>query len=389
MVLQLVNSGNVGIGTTGPGAKTHIYVSDTSSQQLLIQNAVADYTTGNPGIGFQVVSGLQTGKIYSGFVSPGTWDKSFMRFQVPNSGGTLTDTMTLTNGNVGIGTTAPWSALSIPWSSKLSFGSVTYPFDIYRLASGQLPIYFDDTYNNDLASINFRMKTSGTPVNAMTILGSGNVGIGTTGPGAKLEVLNTSVSAVTYPLLVTNVGGSNNGSGVGIQITNTRIGAGDYSLNLGTFGNLSALTIRSGNVGIGTTTLTAGLLTVFSAAGNQLVLQKTGDAPALGFGGATVPTGLIEGLSGGGFTFYRGSGTWASPTWNSVMKIDNSGNVGIGTASPGAKLDVAGTQWLTGTTSTNYIDFKPSGTQKAIIGMAGLKLDKVFHLCRAVLELMR
>jgi hypothetical protein len=78
---------------------------------------------------------------------------------------------------------------------------------------------------------------------------SGNVGIGTSSPVAKLELVDTSAGASTYPLLLTNVGGSSTSSGVGInfdafdasgttptgRIENVRDASGGYSLRFSQF----------------------------------------------------------------------------------------------------------------------------------------------------------
>jgi hypothetical protein len=48
--------------------------------------------------------------------------------------------------------------------------------------------YIDNSYNNDTGNFYFRTKTSGTPVNALTILGSGKVGFNTTAPAAQVAI---------------------------------------------------------------------------------------------------------------------------------------------------------------------------------------------------------
>jgi len=57
-------------------------------------------------------------------------------------------------------------------------------------------IYFDTTINDPGYNVYFRSTTSGTPITQLTLLGTGNVGIGTTTPGYPLhavgECRNTS-----------------------------------------------------------------------------------------------------------------------------------------------------------------------------------------------------
>src|SRR3989338_6370118 len=95
-----VISGNVGIGTTGP------------QQQLTIQK-----TGATPSIGFaQTTSGFTfsgettggLGRIVAG-ASSGGWETAFIKFQTHHAVGSsaLMDSMTITQGNVRIGTTSP------------------------------------------------------------------------------------------------------------------------------------------------------------------------------------------------------------------------------------------------------------------------------------------
>jgi len=63
--------------------------------------------------------------------------------------------------------------------------------------SGNTSVNIANTYDGAAATMNFKMRTMGTPVTAMTILGSGNVGIGDTAPQAKMVVNGNIVSSGT------------------------------------------------------------------------------------------------------------------------------------------------------------------------------------------------
>ena len=89
------------------------------------------------------------------------------------------------------------------------------------------------------------------------------------------------------------------------------------------------------------------------------------------FSTTTTDAGLVPGSDGSTALFLRGDGTWATPTagdndWdvnrtgdnNKVYTHETADSVGIGTSSPGAKLDVAGHIWQT---STGYSVFLGEG----------------------------
>ncbi len=67
--------------------------------------------------------------------------------------------------------TAP--GLGVNYNTSIFTGESPYRFVIYESSSGYLPIYLDSEYDNALASVNIRMRTAGTPVNAVTITGNG------------------------------------------------------------------------------------------------------------------------------------------------------------------------------------------------------------------------
>ena len=172
--------------------------------------------------------------------------------------------------------------------------------------------------------------------NLLLMKGGGNVGIGTASPGAKLEIDDSS-SATTYPLLLNNLTAGTNiaASGVefaahgrvfatilGSQETNASFAAGD----LGFYTEISdaipsspQLFIKgsTGNVGIGTTTASTiltvnGTVTATAFAGSGASLTSLN---ASNLSSGTVPTAQL-GSSGtaSSSTYLRGDNTWATPT---------------------------------------------------------------------------
>ena len=207
-----------------------------------------------------------------------------------------------------------------------------------------------DGANNILGLYSF----TGTEV--MTVLNSGKVGIGTTNPGAKLDIKN---SAGDGWLFNDSVGldktkiefQENSGSQYSIYYDGTGAGTANKlkieyepsSLNLMTFDG-------TGNVGIATTTpgyrLTLGTPSpanyTMSAGGYRIanLMDPALNADAVNKGYVDSAFAAVSPLLEGG----------ASSTWivnGSNIYNANSGKVGIGTTNPGSKLEVAGNISLT------------------------------------------
>jgi hypothetical protein len=187
--------------------------------------------------------------------------------------------------------------------------------------------------------------------------GTGNVGIGTTSPQAKLDVngdiIGNGKIKVGYLTDYTN-------ENYGIDPAGST-NFGGYSLKI-TGGAL--LAVDSGNVGIGTTLPTEKLevkgkirlsssnAQIFiddNTAANKIVMNNNGPTYYMGISSYAVGSDSALGL---GYT--------TSPTTKvtDAMTILSSGNVGIGTTSPSSKLDVAGTAWLRGAAADQglYVD---------------------------------
>lgn len=236
----------------------------------------------------------------------------------------------------------------------------------------------------------------------LLVLRKNNVGIGTTSPSEKLEVIgnakisgitetsNTQAGAITYPLKVTNRNGSV-GTGVGIEfiadggivtglISNTKYGSnGVFDLKLQSY-NQGALTpnhlvLRNSNVGIGIDNPTACLHIVKNEVGANTPLLKltnvfnlNGGQAQIDFGvkineGSDIHCSIIcthPGNRESDMSFQTGPGG-ISFTKATAMTIKGSGNVGIGTETPTAKLDVIGNAKISGSLTTGSITINNSG----------------------------
>ena len=230
------------------------------------------------------------------------------------------------SGNVGIGTTAPTKA-KLQVMGNLYLGGeasddtrIIYPsHNLYIQNEGyahpnihirpggstsgnlysSLGLYASDTASPPNYTEKILLATGGN-----SYFNGGNVGIGTTNPGYKLDVNGT----VRF---IGSVGNTQfDGTGARIQFTRNSANyinaTGDSGyLSFGTGGTANQVVIReSGNVGIATTTPNA-----------LLDIQKVG-------------TGDLLNVS--------------SDTAGDLLTIDNSGNVGIGTTAPSEKLEVNG-----------------------------------------------
>ena len=189
-----------------------------------------------------------------------------------------------------------------------------------------------------------KVLTSGS---ALTFDGT-NMGIGASSPTAIYGKTLQIASGTTEGSL-SIVGSTGNGYVATNGSAFTIAGRGGMGLSLGTNDTEKMRIDSSGNVGIGTSSpaskfevaTTAGLISSFNstnAAGGYMTWQTSGTVIA-DLGTATNCFG-----SGGNDTFAingRGARSLLFGTNNAErMRIDSSGNVGIGTTSPGAKLQV-------------------------------------------------
>ena len=355
-VLYVDASANkVGIGTDSPDAKLEVYkLHATEGASLML-------TSKDTGIGSPPFSEIQfktsrtdsTNLLQAGRVISG-WDgisytTSRITLQNANGVDTWIDTLTAKNGNVGIGTTSPGAKLHVIGSGEnggiIFNNSGAQEHRLYTSANSQFntigsntPIWHWAQYTGVGVSPNYKMTLNNT-----------GLGIGTIAPAAKLHVKESSGSTSQIKM---SAASNEANYGYLTMLDNT---ANTAKLTFGTtYGystQVDAMTVWNGMVGIGT-----------DSPSNKFVvrgLSSSGNSSADN-------VAQFEGPSGtNGFQVFVNdtNNNTGIQTKNGDDFLINplGGNVGIGTPSPGAKLEVAG-----GSTGIRLSNLGDSGAYDSI-----------------------
>ena len=205
------STGNVGIGTTSPTTKLAIQSGISASSADVI--TLLQETNGAEKAAATI--GISIGN------SGASTNASDLWFATA-TGGSTSEKMRITSfGNVGIGTTSPNSYTN----RKVLEINATWGGSIENSVSGTVKSRWDwstggrtqfGTYVNEPLDL----ITNSSP--AVTILGDGNVGIGTTSPSTKLQISSTMTSAPTSNIFL-DVDGSNVNGGGGSIVFGTSL----------------------------------------------------------------------------------------------------------------------------------------------------------------------
>jgi hypothetical protein len=331
---------------------------------------------------------------------------------VPGSGLWLASGNNIYNsnsGNVGIGmTTAPNYKLEVTGSGYFNgqlivkSQGVGNSISIIESSTGNLAAYMGESAIGHGFLALFE-KSVGEVIrfdaNSNSFINRGNVGIGTTSPGSRLEVYGTDGLRthfneglrVTRETVPTQYGMVNYNAGALNMIAVNTAGTGSVTKFMrsgnGTSLDTSMVIDTSGNVGIGTTS-PAGRLEIKTGSSYtghtqpniKLINFGYRDAELNVFTEGSYFTHYFENYSGGNGRYYdrsleivcKGSpdGTYgegvikfkanpitAGSNVAEIMRITGAGKVGIGTISPSKKLEVAGSYKL-GTNA--YIEYGAS-----------------------------
>jgi hypothetical protein len=358
-------NGNVGIGTTNPSAK--LQVDSTSIGLILRDSDSATSLSASPYVQFENSTGTRIGYIGDGssgadgmFLSA---DTGYVRLSTVTAQPiqfhtNSTEKMRIADGgNVGIGVTNPKSDLQVGTGvnlftagvDNLHFGRNIYHDGSYKrsIADNDVSFMFMDSsgdttfYSNSDA--NTAVDSTITLQSNMIIKKSGSVGIGTLTPDSLLTLNNTGND-------ITGINTAGEGSLVIEDSTSDTTG---WKLRI----DSNELQVSNDNaVGSFNINPFGGEVKI---QGSNVVLNQGGGNTAVGPDIQFSASGLISSEDNilinidsdnddtNSYFSIRHNGNTA-PSSTELFRVDNSGNVGIGTTSPTEKLHVNGDIYVQG-----------------------------------------
>ena len=432
-LVRITNAGNVGIGTTSP-TTAKLVISQTGGTQL---HLISGDSSGSTDVVIRLTSGIDyrgRGILMDNSGASGSWYAG-----VPYTGGSYSigyDTTQSeylanskffinTSGNVGIGTTAPAFKLEVNAGSNAgmwlqgssdvryhAFSSSSNDWVGYELRSSNVNSFAGGMFRNNGA--NNRVSLYNKNSEAISLMDTGNVGIGTTAPGYKLEVDGGPINIVNgyseptseagYRLKFADNGGINNDSGIGLSGSlaseslwiNKGSANGNIRFMFGTLGEKVTFT-SAGNVGIGTTAPSDKLSVYqgnFTVKGDSVdggivnIVRRYSTGPqTIRFWNNHPTTNLdwvgarIESADAGNYNGYldfavslgnnanEAAGTAAV---SSVMRLTKDARVGIGTTAPDSLLHISGsgntfTRYTNTTSAGHYIDIGANSAGQSFV----------------------
>ncbi len=354
--MRIDSSGNVGIGTTTPGAKLEVSSASSTTELRISTTDTVSYN--NPKLSF-----------YSSYPNDRNWRLNTavtalgdFHIQVSPTAGTTPTNSVLTilkEGKVGVGTTSPATILQIGTQGTVNSGvrivtnSSATPDALQLRDKDNVNCGMDLGLSVTGGGLSIgRVDCDGVPIEALKIeRATGNVGIGTTSPAVKLHIHEPAANAYEY---ITAGGGYQPVLHLGYNYSEAGEKWGTITLNEagslmllsgGSLGSPGIVVDTSGKVGIGTT-----------APETTLHVQSTTGALISDVGGAGGTQLLYFGTANGYWNYYigmtdtniltiGGAGTDATPVGNSLtpaMTFDGGGYVGIGTTTPARGLHLSG-----------------------------------------------
>ena len=375
--IALMASGNVGVGTTKPAAKLHVVGGDINTNRYLRISAWSDdatrYGTGSGSIWYRGKGGSYGAAENSFIVDKGNWivekgnigvgttkpdAKLVVAGQVKITGGSPGAGKVLTSdakglaswkapaaakggslwsqtgkniyydaGNVGVGTAKPAAKLHVvggaimPAVGNSKASGIFFPENAFGGSGDAAWIRY---YARSGEATTFEIGTSNDANDHIALMASGNVGVGTTKPAAKLHVVGGDINTNRYlRISAWNDNAAQYGTGSGSIWYRGEGGSHGSSANSFIIDKGNWI-VQKGNVGVGTLTPAVKLHIKGSVRLDGGEIQSWGK---LDFHPDVDKTGddVVRFLNSDGAE---------------NMRVHSNGNVGIGTAKPTQKLSV-------------------------------------------------
>lgn len=368
--VRILSGGNVGIGTTSPGAKLQISGGTLDGSALTELGISSGLTTGRLGTfdASSLASISTRGDASSVELAAGSSATYYTGISATANNATLfTGTLRFftsgsekvrvtSGGNVGIGTTSPGYKLSVYEANTAESVSArfetTHPnlnYILLKNGGGSYNHYLQTNSNSLALSADengssgiIYLKTNNTT--ALTVNSSQNVGIGTTSPSSKLHISSAGETTLTIDSTSSGTARINlTGAGGGAGAITSTIGglylnaSGNNPMTFSTSGSERVRIAGDGSVGIGTTNPSQKL----SVVGAVSASTYYGDGSNL----TNIGSGSVAAAGSDGQIQYNNSGNFGGAS--RLYYNDSSNRVGIGISTPGYDLDVSGSARVT------------------------------------------
>ncbi len=343
---RVTSAGNVGIGTAAPAQKLDVNGSINAATSVISQGSVfvdaAITNTGalSPGL---ILGGISSGESISSKRTTGT-NQYGIDFYTAGA-----NRMTITNsGNIGIGNNTPTEKLDI--TGNLKFSGALMPNNnagtagnyLQSAGAGAPPVWTNTApatgwgltgnagttagtnFIGTTDAVDFVIKTNATEKARVT--SAGNVGIGSANFNAtNPEKLLVDAGTTSSTNVISGKGTINSFLQLNIQNLSTGLGASSDVVATADNGTDAANYVDMGINGSGNK--------------NGFYFGLANDAYLYNAGGTVGGNFYMGNSTSGKILAFLTGGSAAS---NERMRIDGTGNVGIGTIAPAQKLDVNG-----------------------------------------------